>query len=530
MAKDSKRKPSLAKKELNRKHVFILLVLVLVGLVAADIGGVRSTTAGLLFQFAVEGGNVSLAKFGLGLSSSVAEKRDQALRRAVAENKPDRVQLLLELGGDPNIIIQDGTPALYWCALKNLPEVAHRLIRAGANLNARPYKGWCALSVAINRHHNKLAYLLLEYGADIEAHPEYITKSPLWVAVRKGNLEILDWLLSMDVDTNVVIPSKIEGRRPTSVLDHALLKNQLEAAKMLIRQTGATRLKDEYVSGEPFISNYCLGGIRRELVRRGYIGFKRTNVNPITQAIEMNAANEKLLALIDQNTNAIDQPDDLGETPLLAAVERDRRLVVERLIKWGCNVNMPDGNGVTALLLATEEQNIPMLKMLLAAGADTGRTGCRDENLYYFMIHRELIEPFKVVVAEKMNLNSSDSFGTPLQVAFSYGRKEYARLLLEAGADPFLKAGHVPAPVEYIQSDKRFAEFKPFIEKSARDKGSNLRWILKDAVSAGNESLHVVSIYQGRSQNAKQPSRIPVIVTDTSRPLTLLLNSHGAVE
>lgn len=531
MSRENKNTPSgagiIPKK--RRIIVLLMLLLILIGLVGIDAGGVRGATSRFLLRYAVENQNQTLAKLSLELSSETRSEVNRMLRPAILSGAYDKTRMLLSLGGDPNIIVKKKLPALYWCALEDQPETAGLLVQGGADLDARPYKGWCALSVAIKRHHNRLADLLIDAGASLESDPQLLKKSPLWVAAGKGNLEILERLLTLGVDTNVVIPSKIPGRRPFSLLDHALNKSQYVAAKRLIRETGRSRLNDENVIGEPFISNYCLAGIQRELTRRYYADFNRTVVNPIVQAIQDRGTDDDILALINASLDHIDREDQIGETPLLAAVEHKRKRLVDRLIELGCDVNQPDGYGYTAAQIAAEDRSLEIFRMLVHAGFDPSQSGCREDSLFHFLIQRTLLEPFKILVEEGVELDVSDSMGTPLQIAFSYGRKEFARVLLEGGADPYLKSGDLFSAADYIQRDPDFDEFKPFLKESVEKRGSSLQWIVKDGAPSEGDRLHVVTVYQGRNSQPGRFSRIPVIVSDTERPVVLLLNSYESI-
>ncbi len=219
------------------------------------------------------------------LDANTKKTLDSMLKVAVFENNIKKTKQLLSLGSNPNVIVDKGNPALNASVLKNHIEIARLLIDAGANLNITSAKGWNALNVAIFYHYNTLAKLLIPSGADISTNIKNIKKSPLWMSVSKGNLEILELLLSLGVNTNVTIPSNFSGDRPTSVVDYALNKRQYEIAKRLIHESGPSKLTDENVIAQPFISNDCLAGVQRELTRRSYQGFTLTNSNPIIESI-----------------------------------------------------------------------------------------------------------------------------------------------------------------------------------------------------------------------------------------------------
>lgn len=80
--------------------------------------------------------------------------------------------------------------------------------------------------------------------------------------------------------------------------------------------------------------------------------------------------------LLDRGANPNVQ-DGKGDTPLLIATLANRQDLVEALLdsrSVKANVNMPDGRGFTALIRAVQNRNLPMVNLLLKAGADPDRT------------------------------------------------------------------------------------------------------------------------------------------------------------
>jgi ankyrin repeat protein len=272
----------------NRKKLLTLLALLGIpaAVVALDIGGVRSTPLSRAWHYAFKNDHPRLAEVCLRLGARPPINVNAALRRAVADNTPARAAMLLAAKADPNVIIKSGLPALYWCALRDYPQIAALLVRHGADTGFRTRKGWTPLAVAVKRHHNGVVRVLIDAGADTGIDPQFIKKSPLWLAAGYGNMKMLEWFLEKGADTNVTIPSAVAGRRPHSLLDFALRHDQVETARRLIRETGPSRMADENVVAQPFISNGCLVGIQRALSRRKHAGVERSNPNPIVAALE----------------------------------------------------------------------------------------------------------------------------------------------------------------------------------------------------------------------------------------------------
>ena len=474
-----------------------------------------------------------LLKISLVLDSNQKKTITNLFKDSVKSNNVQRTKILLSLGASPDTIVEKGNPALYASVLNNRIEMARLLINAGADVNITSKKGWNALNVAIFYDFNMLAKLLIESGADITTKSTNIKKSPLWMAAGKGNLEILNVLLSAGVDTNRTIPSKFAGDRPYSVVDHALNKKQYGAARRLIRESGPSGLTDENVMGDPFISNYCLAGVQRELTRRSYQNFKMTRSNPIIVSINSGKNENQTIAVIDAHPELIDAEDETGETPLMAAIDHKQKNVVRYLVEKGCNVNKSDGNGFTPGVLAAEQNSTGIFRLLVNETFDPQLSGCHDDNLFHFLINRDLIEPMKVLIERNVDLNVADSSGSPLQIALSYDNEKgdkFARLLLEAGADPTLRLNsYFKAPATTIRESSGREDLKKLVEEKYPVTKQKVPWVIKKNSSVNENRFHVVSVYEGSGLQGDKASRIPVTVTDHAGPVNLLFISSRPV-
>jgi len=108
-------------------------------------------------------------------------------------------------------------------------------------------------------------------------------------------------------------------------------------------------------------------------------------------------------ALIEQNTN-LNMPQGDGGTALHWAVYRNDNSITKLLLEGGANANASDDHGVTPLSLAALNANPALIQMLLDAGADVNAARVTGE--------------------------------TPLMIASHVGNTEVMGLLLDAGADP----------------------------------------------------------------------------------------------
>ncbi|HET8841022.1 MAG TPA: ankyrin repeat domain-containing protein [Ktedonobacteraceae bacterium] len=117
------------------------------------------------------------------------------------------VELLLQLGADPNAQNHQGQTPLYWVS-NGSPgaygaEVVHLLVRHGANVNAREKLKQCtSLHMAARRGNIPVAGALLDCGAEREALDK-LGETPLHRAVRCGKTEMVAFLLARGADVHM---------------------------------------------------------------------------------------------------------------------------------------------------------------------------------------------------------------------------------------------------------------------------------------------------------------------------------------
>lgn len=163
-----------------------------------------------------------------------------------------------------------------------------------------------------------------------------------------------------------------------------------------------------------------------------------------------------------------------GETQLMAAAENGLVSVVRELIAAGAKVNARTTEGDTALALAMREGHAETVKVLRAAGArmPQGKPGDRTALMDAAMgglssVVKDLLKKGADVDAVLHTPHSLDYFmrgRTALMMAARAGHVEVVRLLVEAGANPYLEdwrgdnalehaeQNHCEAVVEYLKT------------------------------------------------------------------------------
>src|SRR3990167_7929710 len=142
---------------------------------------------------------------------------------------------------------------------------------------------------------------------------------------------------------------------------------------------------------------------------------------------------------IDAGANINGLPD--SKPPIIAAAEKQNLPVIEILIAAGANVNAQGYNRKTPLHVAIEKENLAIIQALIAAGANVNAQNHTGKTPLHLAIAKDNLAIIQALITAGANLNAQNNDGrTPLHVAALRGRKPIIHLLLKSGiADPFIK-------------------------------------------------------------------------------------------
>lgn len=152
-----------------------------------------------------------LLKFGAD-PSLTGRGKDTALIAAVENGNYTLAKIFLKAGINPNLMSDSGS-ALYIASRSYSIEMIELLLRYGAKVNVL-YRDKSALSAAV-RNGYKLntitkAKILLEAGAKVDLFKNNLLRIafPLYLAVKTGNTELVELLISHGADVNqkIIIP------------------------------------------------------------------------------------------------------------------------------------------------------------------------------------------------------------------------------------------------------------------------------------------------------------------------------------
>jgi ankyrin repeat protein len=321
---------------------------------APDVRGPDGSTP---LQWAVYRNNVAEVKRLLKAHAKVGETNNYGatpMQMAAATGNAQILDLLLGAGANVDSPNAEGQTALMAVARTGNLEAAKLLLRHGAHVNAvEQWGGQTALMWASARRHPQMMELLISHGADVNARSvwrnweRHVTAesrakrtnagglTPLMYAARENCLECVNVLLKHHVDVDLPDP---DGVAPVSI---AIMNTNWDLAKRLIEAGADVSQWDMYGQG------------------------------PLYAAVVNSAPRPPSLFGPAIVPNPLDPPNK--------ATGKD---IVALLLDKGANPNMqlfyrPAGRtaggaarGATPLMAAASEDDVDLVKLLLAHGAD----------------------------------------------------------------------------------------------------------------------------------------------------------------
>lgn len=337
---------------------------------------------------------VALAAASTGLSAS----GDRRLVDAVAARRGAEVRALLAERVDVNVAQPDGATALHWAAYWDDLDLTATLLRAGARVDAVNELGVFPLALACDNGSATMVQALLAAGADARA-ARPTGETALMSCARTGSTAAVRALLAAGAD-----PQAMERDRQQTALMWAAGVGDASVVSVLLE--GGADVNARSSGGfTPLLFAARAGALdaARLLVAAGAVVNATTpdGQSPLFVAAASLSAttgsdyrlvvapsdHEALaLFLLDHGANAA-QADELGMTPLHAAIEFRKTGLVPALLRHGADPNARLGKGglpfrpgdyvartryggATPFWLAANAGDVATLRLLAAAGAD----------------------------------------------------------------------------------------------------------------------------------------------------------------
>jgi uncharacterized protein len=426
--------------------------------------------------------------------------KDRRLVQAAKTGDSTTAVALLGRRVDPNIAEPDGTTPLHWAVRNNDVALVERLIRAGADVKATNRYGIAAIALACESgsaavlekliaagvspnatgpygetalhtcaHSGKVAAakVLIARGASLDAGDSWRGQTPLMWAAAQGHPDMMRALIEAGADVNARSTIVAWERQRTSEPRDKWLPPGGLTPMLFAAREGCVDCVKVLISS----------GADANIV-------DPDQYSPLVLAL-INGHFDVAGALIDAGAN-LDVQDKVGRTALWAAVdahtmpssnrpaprETDDALssmdIITKLLDRGAQVDVPLraqipyrtkldrggdgvlGAGTTPLLRAAKAGDVPVIKMLLAKGANpravtsrgnvnaimmAANVSAREEDMTgRNKTQKEAIESIRLLLTAGTDINGVDTQGrTAAHGAALWGMTDVVRVLHENG-------------------------------------------------------------------------------------------------
>jgi ankyrin repeat protein len=325
------------------------------------------------------------------------------LSLACTNGNAEIVEMLLKAGADPNAIRRGGETCLMTAARTGKPGPVKALLDRGAEVNAKDRSGQTALMWAAAEGHAEVVTALLAAKADLKTStPSGFTS--LLFAAREGRLEVVQVLLKAGADVNEAIRSRRTAPRGpqsgTSALHLAVENGHFELAIALVK-AGADP-NDQRCGYAPL---HMISWVRKP--NRGDsedgdpppVGSgKLTSLEFVKQMVALKAD-----VNLAQKRGAPGRGilGRVGATPLIAAASTSDVPLVRTLLALGADPKIANADGTTPLLAAagvgvgapeeaagSEPEALEVVQIFLKLGADVNAVNKQDENAMHGAAYR----------------------------------------------------------------------------------------------------------------------------------------------
>jgi uncharacterized protein len=327
-----------------------------------------------------------LAATLLSLVVGTASAAPTTLVEAAQQQDSTQALALIAHGADVNAASEDGTTPLMWAADSGDYALVQALLKAHAKVDASNAYGANAMLQAAQLGDVRIIEALLKAGANVES-PNPDGETALMLVARAGNVEAAKLLLKRGANVNAR-----EDFRGQTALIWAAAESQPEMVKLLV-------------------------GAHADVNARSLINTNRRQVTgePRAQA----------------------RPPG-GMTPLLYAARQGCLACVRYLAEGHADLNLADPEGITAMLIATENFNFDIADYLLKQGADVNRWDWWGRTPLYAAV----------------DLNTLPYGGRPDHISMDDTTSlKLIELLLDAGANPNAQLKKFP-PYRSLGADR----------------------------------------------------------------------------
>ena len=314
----------------------------------------------------------------------------------------------IRAGADVNEAQPDGTRPIHWAVFKVDYELLDALIAKKAKADVTNEFGATPLAEAVKVTDARMVKTLLDAGAGVEG-ANLDGETALMLAIKTGELPLVQMLINAGANVNTV---EKEHKQTPLMYAAAADKNAGEMVKLLLSKGADVKPRSlsydwpSHFSDEPRVQYHPFGGLTALLYAA------RDGCYDCVEALIAKGAD-------------LNVPTPEGVTPLMIALDNDNNDIAKLLLDHGANPGVWDWYGRTALYIAIDRK-------------DGGSSGLRGVSIDPGHSARtSVMDVIKALLAANVDPNAELRMHRPTRGGYT-GR--FSDPLQDLGATPLLRA------------------------------------------------------------------------------------------
>jgi ankyrin repeat protein len=272
-------------------------------------------------------------------SSAVLAQRAQGLADLIQAGNRKAALEKIRSGANVNEAQPDGTRPIHWAVYRVDYELLDALISRKAKADVSNEFGSTPLAEAAKLMDARMVKMLLDAGSGPEG-ANRDGETALMLAIKTGELPIVEMLIKAGASVNTA--EKTHHQTPL-MYAAAAKRNAGEMVKLLLSKGADVKLRDLYtdyetqITEEPRVQYHPFGGLTALLYAA------------------RNGCYECVQAMIDRGVD-VNVPTPEGVTPVMIALDNDNNDIAKLLLDHGANPGTWDFYGRTALYIAVDRK------------------------------------------------------------------------------------------------------------------------------------------------------------------------------
>jgi len=298
-------------------------------------------------------------------------------------------------------------------------------LKAQAANKSNLYYNWPILSIAIAQGQIDIAENLISNGHS-PWQKGIDNSTPMSLILQNDHSKLFNKVLARHPIRKVTNKNLIEHLFIISIeknkprLIEEILSNQSQIAKMEMVEKGLEKaIKDQRVKSVKYLLSLSKGYIDNNLL-----------------TLSISETKSDISKLIVKRVKDVNQPDNEGITALILAAQKRNSKTIIHLLQNNANIGIKDKQGLTALMWATKQSCLSCVSELIKHGANPETTSNVGNNSF-MLAAKKSDEILKMIISEETDLTVRNQQSlTALMLAVINDCADCVKTLITHGANP----------------------------------------------------------------------------------------------